>query len=303
MEASKIKTELEQLYSLIPEKIKREAEPPLDFAVEKPIDFLRTLYNYVDYIKNKELLQKIITVEKERKAQELIKLAKSSMESRHAHEHFDIFQDHIKEEKRNNDEVDQDPIYNYGLLLDAYESFEIIKDLKTEEEMRKFPIVLKRESPYGNSTSNFYGYGLLNLAMFRYPEPGHLHIFLLNALNELERGKPLNKYLEYDNENGVLYFNDQVIKIRVKNSPTVGAHLLLQYLVKNKPFEKHGYYEFNDNNVFLDEKSAKACLHICNDIQKKVLENTGIPDFLDYNTGEDMYVRINPKHSLNITDK
>ena len=300
MEANNVKIELERLYSFIPEKVKSDREPPFNLAIEKPIDFLRTLYNYVDYIKNNELLQKIITVDKEKKAQELIRLAKSSIESRHAREHFKMFEEVLAEEK---EEDTQDEIYNYGLLLDSYESFEKIKDFKTEEEMRKAYIVLDQESHYGKSSSKFYGYGIFNLAMFRYPEPKHLHFFLLNQLNELASGKPLNKHLEYDNENGILHFNDKEIKIRLKNSPTVGAHLLLNYLINNKPFEKHTYYEFNDDAVFPDEKSAKACWHICNDIQAKVLNETGVPDFLDYNTGEDMYVRVNPKYSLSIKDK
>lgn len=119
----------------------------------------------------------------------------------------------------------------------------------------------------------------------------------MTILSEIQaKGGIFSKYFDYDSEKGILYFNEQEIKINETKNPT-NAHFLLKYLFENSPFEKHFYDVLNEDRA-LDHKSAKSYYDACIDIQKKVENVTGITDFLDFSSGKGLYVRINPNYSL-----
>lgn len=288
MEVDKVKKELKRQYDLVP----REGK---DW-----VSFLRAMNIYLAYIKHQPLLTKIILSIREENVRRRIEEAQESLESVYTDDHYNMMAqaeaEHEVESKGN-----WFPQHRYVELLRADAEFEKVKHLNTEEEISNAMIVIEEVSPATTVTRKVHGYGLLRLAEYGYSKYiEELHLSLLNELDKVEKKGTLTKYLHYDPVYSIFYFKDKEIKINLKKRVT-NSHYLLSYLLNNNPFEKHFYDELEDAEVLLESKSWTSYYDACEDIQTKVMKATGIEDFLDYNSGGKMYVRVNSKYSLHKT--
>lgn len=273
-----VRTELEKMYqsAILPEL--------------SPLDFLRAVYDYMSYVETETVPKKIIKAMFEDVARENIKQAQDYALSRHAPEYYHVMAEYDTSEGL--------PIHEYDQLMDAFEQFDKVKHILDIEEIRKAKIVVTEPSPFGELTRKADGWGLINMAIYAYPkhiEP--MHKYFLKQLDEIETCGVFSKLLDHNQETSVLYFNDKEILMNIKKIPT-NAHYLLSYLFANRPFEQHYCDELNDDRALLESKHWKSYYDACFDIQMKVEKVTGVTDFLDFNSGAGMYVRINPKYSL-----
>lgn len=136
------------------------------------------------------------------------------------------------------------------------------------------------------------------MAELAYPKQlKSVHEYFLKTLAEVESRGFLSKHLSYDETQGILNFQEEVIKINGRKVPN-NSHYLLVYLFNHAPFEQHFYDELQEEKVLLEERSWMSYYRACLDIKEKVAEVTGVEDLLDFSTGKGMYVRFNPKYSL-----
>lgn len=273
-----IKKELEKYYqsSIIPDI--------------SPLDFLHGLDTYINFVKSNRILENIILAMKEDYATETINVTKEAIHSKHARAYYDDF--------LGEDLGGMYPVFEYEKLIEAYDQFQKVKHLSTENEIKEFSFIMEEESPWTKGTITMSGSGLLSMTKYSYIkllEP--LHKFFIKQLDWVQDHGVFSKYLDYDEKEGILHFQGKEVKMNLKKVPT-NAHYLLSYLFKNNPFEQHFRDELDDDKVLLGEKSAKSYYDACEDIKSKVEKITGISDFLDSNSGERMYVRLNPKYSL-----
>jgi hypothetical protein len=116
-------------------------------------------------------------------------------------------------------------------------------------------------------------------------------------LTEIEQSDGIfSKYFSYDDNKGILYFKGFEIQINERKKVTNANHLLA-FLFENEPFEQHFYSELEEKEALLEPKHWSSYHKTCVDIQNKVFAKTEIADFLDFNSGPKMYVRINPSYS------
>lgn len=258
--------------------------------------FLRAVNVYITYVQNTPLLRKIIISIQEEPVRKAIEIAQASLESNYAKRHYDIIAE--AEDADIEERSKQFPTYEYNELLHCNEEFEKIKHLKTVEEISKTEITTEEKSSLGIITRKIPGHVLIRLSKNNYPTYiQHLQSSLLRELDKVEQNGVLSKYLHYDVVKSVLYFKDKEIQFNLRKRIT-NAHYLLSYIITNNPFEKHFFDELEENEVLLENKNWTSYYEACEDIQEKVMKATGINDFLDYNSGDKMYVRVNPKYSL-----
>ncbi len=192
------------------------------------------------------------------------------------------------------------PIHSYNQLLELWEEFEEVKELKTLAEISATEIHVVKKNPSGDSLRTLFGRGLIALAGVYNNLLEPLHEFLIKQLDLVQDRGIFSKYLDYSEKTSTLYFQEKEIKINIKKILS-NAHYLLIYLFSHNPFEKHFCDELNDNKAVLEKRHWKSYYDACVDIQKKVEKATGVSDFLDFNSGKGMYVRINSKYSLSET--
>lgn len=258
------------------------------------IDFLYLLNDYINFIKNNDIFNKIYVNMKEDSAKESIQVIQESVHNKYA---LSIHEYESEEGLAGNY-----PISEYEQLIDFPEEFNFIKDLKNEEEISKIKIVIDTDTPYGKGSKHTSGSGLLMMVKLNIysKQLKSLHEYFIERLNWINEHGVFSQSLDFNNEKGILYFNGKEIFIDIKKSIS-NAHYLLNYLFKNNPFEQHFCDDLNDGKALLeDEKHWKSYYDACVDIQNKVKKITDVEDFLDFNSGKGMYVRLNPKYSLNV---
>jgi hypothetical protein len=252
------------------------------------LDFLRAMYEYISFTQTNELLKKIGLSMRESGIITTTPLDYSSMNYRHDEELLEII----------NEDSYKPPLHEYYQLLDGWEEFEVVKHLATEEEISRTKIEIKHKTTMGNIGTITNGWGLLNMAQYVYPKDlPSVHTYFLERLDWAESHGVFSQYFDYNNETATLYFRNKEITMNIKKIPT-NAHYLLSYIFANRPFEQHYCDELNDDMALLESKHWKSYYDACIDIQSKVEKVTAITDFLDFNSGAGMYVRINPKYSL-----
>ena len=276
-----VKKELEKLHQLVAT------------ADNTKVPFLKALFNYMGFVEKEKILHKITTIMKEDSAKESIQMIQESMHNKNMQDYYQ----HQADEDLGN----HYPVFEYNQLTDFSRDFQEVQNIETEEEMIKTPIVTKTDTPSGVRTSHTSGSAFLTLAKHnvftKQIEP--LHAFLIKQLDWIQAHGVFSKYLDYNDKDGVLYFQEKEIKMNIKKVPT-NAHHLLSYLLKNNPFEKHYCDDLDSDRVlFESEKHWKSYYDACVDIQTKVEKATGIADFLDFSSGKGMYICLNSKYSLN----
>ncbi len=277
-----IKKELEELYQLAPISEKSE------------LDFLHALDGYFNFIQKEKILSKIITTMQEDSVRNSIHIIQESAQNINAKNWYDSPE--YMEQFGN-----QYPTYEYTQLLEMYEDFAEVRELKTEKEIAETEhIVVNKKTSSGNNLRTLSGRGLIALAGMYNNLLKSLHEFLIKQLDLVQTHGIFSKYLDYSEKTGTLYFQEKEIKINIKKTLS-NAHYLLIYLFANNPFEKHFCDELDDDEALLQKRHWKSYYDACVDIQKKVEKATGVSDFLDFNSSKGMYVRINPKYSLSET--
>lgn len=284
MEVNNVREELKKEFKKVPLNSKDR------------LAFLHGMNVYLSYVQSTPILRKIITSIQEESVRKTIEIAQASLESNYAKDHYDIMSE--AEDVDIEERSKQFPTYEYNELLRGNIEFEKVKHLKTLEDISEAEISIEEKSSLGAISRTVPGHALIRLSKYGYPTYiQHLQVSLLRELDKVEEKGILSKYLHYDAVYGILYFKGKEIKINLKKRIT-NSHYLLAYLLVNNPFEKHYYDELEDEEVLLERKSWTSYYDACEDIQAKVMNVTGIEDFLDYNSGNKMYVRINSKYSL-----
>lgn len=113
----------------------------------------------------------------------------------------------------------------------------------------------------------------------------------------------LNDEIIFDLENSILTIKGKKVRISKRSNGYTNSHYILKYLLDNITEQEVFFSEiFNSNPIFGDTyKTENAWRKIhrgCEDIQTKILKDTGINDFLEYNTGKTGKVKINSKYSI-----
>lgn len=269
--------------------IAEETKDPSGFV------FLQSLEKYIESINSDPFLSQVVDSIHELNEQESIKLLK---ESKRLGSDFDEFI--IREELQ--PEVDEKyPVFEWKKLNDAVKKFQLIKQYGSEEDIPDITVTIPEEK---TEHSTLYA---SKISLRRIPYSVEIsgwrtyfntfHTALVRLAEEAKsKGGVFSKYFDFDPKTGTLYFQGKEIKINERKKIT-NAHHLLSYLFTNDPFEQHFYQELEKDEVLLESKSWSSYHRTCEDIQNKVEKETGIGDFLDYNSGPKMYVRINPKYS------
>lgn len=280
---SSIKKGLEKLYQLVP--VSKNTE----------LEFLRGLDSYFNYIQKEKILSRIVAVMQEDSLRESIHILQESAEDSNAQDWYNS-PEYL--EKYGN----KYPIYEYSHLLEMWEEFAEVRELKTKKEIAETEhIVVVKKSPSGDRSRTLSGGGLLAIAGVYNNLLEPLHKFLIQQLDFVQDRGIFSKYLDYSEKTGTLYFQEKEIKINIRKKLS-NAHYLLIYLFAHNPFEQHFCDELNYEKVLFEEnKFWKSYYDACEDIQAKVEKTTGVSDFLDYSSGRKIYVRINPKYSLSET--
>jgi hypothetical protein len=279
---SSIKKELEKLYKLAP--ISKGSE----------LEFLRGLDSYFNFIQKEKILIKIITTMQEDSVRDSIQIIQESAQDENAKNWYESAEYMEKYSGRY-------PTHPYNQLLELWEEFEEVKELNTLAQISETEIHVVKKNPSGDSLRTLSGRGLITLAGIYNNLLEPLHKFLIEQLDLVQTRGIFSKYLDYSEKTSTLYFQEKEIKINIKKILS-NAHYLLIYLFAHNPFEKHFCDELNDEKVLFEKnKFWKSYYDACKDIQKKVEKVTGVSDFLDFNAGKGMYVRLNPKYSLSET--
>jgi hypothetical protein len=257
------------------------------------ITFLHTLDEYLNLIQSDSFLSKALNLMQEYHKEELVELArKSSDANTNLRSIQDVVQDHIEEKY---------PLYSLRQMIRIDREFQYIKQYETEADIPDIELPIPDEDPYLKSSNE------RKVSLRRIPQRAaliglHQHFkefhqkFIKLIEQAREKGGLFSKYFDFDTETGTLYFKGNEIKMNERKKIT-NAHHLLAYLFTHNPFEQHFYKELEKDEVLLEPKSWSSYHRACEDIKNKVEKKTGIGDFLDFNSGSKMYVRINPKYS------
>jgi len=141
------------------------------------------------------------------------------------------------------------------------------------------------------------------------PEPGEVITkiisviatsnFLLDRLYKEKYGYTSSKIypLDFDNERSVLKVGEKEVKISIKNGRT-NAHYILEYIFENdEGYQAKAFYsEIAEVKFSEDDFNPRMYVRACEDIVEKVRKETGIEDFLEFNSGITGTVQINPKY-------
>lgn len=257
------------------------------------LELFRGIFDYVDHIESSRILKEVIKnkIDLEHEFGEKVRVKYPL-----SHATFDItdYADFDSEEYI---------LWKYDTLLEFYNTFKRIKDMRSEQEMRNAKIVIEqRVREYNYTDSKIIDTG--NLWRWEEASPGiHLkqlkifHDALIYAINGFLSGvltAPRNR-IHYDETKGVLHFMGKEIKIMLQKKPSQ-EHYLLGLLFKNNPFEELDYADIATDEFF-EGRSLSAVIKTCERINDKVKEATSdIADFLDYTTSSAMWVRVNPKY-------
>lgn len=100
----------------------------------------------------------------------------------------------------------------------------------------------------------------------------------------------------FDFDKSLLYFQENEIRISLKNDKT-NAHYILEHIFKSNdlnqqfPFSEIAEDTFKENN-----DNWRKYYRACKDINNKVYKITKIDDFLEFSSGKTAWVKINEKY-------
>lgn len=257
--------------------------------------FLKYLEEYVALIQHDVILQKVLDSMYHHYENETVQLIKANSRS---DSDFDIY---IRREEIQPKIDEKYPIFEWKKLKEATQSFQLIKQYESEDKIPDIEVTL----PEQQTELGIVYPSKVNLKNITHSVKfsgsreyfNTFHNAFIKILEEINtKGGIFSKYFDFDTQNGILYFQGKEIQINERKKIT-NAHHLLSFLFANEPFEQHFYKELDACEVLLEPKSWTSYYRACEDIQSKVKNKTGIEDFLDYNSGSRMYVRINPKYS------
>jgi len=260
---------------------------------ESPMLFLNNLDEYLSVISNDDFLSKALLLMQKYHQEESVNLARKSS---NAHIDLDSIQDEIQETID-----DKYQLYALRQLLKIQKDFQHIKQYKTQNDIPDITLTIPDKDEHLEYSSE------RKVSLRKIPQRiasqdlmlhfSNFHKAFMDLFSEIEsKGGVFSKYFDYDTDKGILYFNGIEIKINERKKTTNANHLL-SFLFINEPFEQHFYSEMEEEKVLLENKHWSSYHKACVDIQNKVLAKTQIPDFLDFNSGPKMYVRINPLYS------
>jgi hypothetical protein len=259
--------------------------------------FLRELDKYFETIKNDPLLTKALLLMHEYHQQESIELIKKSSAST-SNSLASIIDEAVSENLE-----ERYPLYSLREILRAQKEFQYIKQYEKEEDIPDLKVIIADDNDIPGLTVTHQTPTNLNRIPKRVDLLGtREHFETFNSafealLTEIELNDGIfSKYFSYNSITGVLYFKGIEIQINERKKLTNANHLLT-FLFKNEPFEQHFYSELEESEALLENKHWSSYHKACVDIQNKVLAKTEIADFLDFNSGPRMYVRINPIYS------
>jgi hypothetical protein len=262
---------------------------------QEGLSFLRELDKYIEIIINDDFLTNVIDHMFNTHEQESIDLMRKLNRIK---SDLDAYSVKNEIEERISEKY---PTHHWRQLLIAQSDYQHVKHYETEEDIPDATIVIPEQT-----SENFTVYASQkNLKSI----PRFVELFgwqrnfqefntgFLKLIDEIEQnGGIFSKYFDYNPDSGILYFQGSEIQINERKKITNANHLLT-FLFANEPFEQHFYSELEEHEALLEPKHWSSYHKACIDIQNKVLAKTDVSDFLDFNSGSKMYVRINPVYS------
>ena len=109
--------------------------------------------------------------------------------------------------------------------------------------------------------------------------------------------KLISHKLSFDTDKSILYFSGYKISITLKNDKP-NAHYILEHIFNAEDGldQKYSYLEIAEDTFKDDYEKWKKYYRACKDIKQKVLNTTGVNDFLKFSSGESGWVKINDKY-------
>ncbi len=109
--------------------------------------------------------------------------------------------------------------------------------------------------------------------------------------------KIISHKLSFDIAKSILYFMGHKIPITLKNDKP-NAHYILEHIftAEDGLNQKYSYREIAEDTFEEDYDNWKMYYRACKDIKQKVLNKTGITDFLEFSSGVSGWVTINKKY-------
>lgn len=282
-ELAQAKNELNDIYSAI-------TEPYVSL-----LELLRRYIAYAEFLNTNPVLSRLIASIRKQIASESITDIQKSMAD-------PVYGKVVSMREQIADLYEEErgfPMYVLAQLEDAHTAFNALGDEEDEKKFGEKKLELKHETKDGADgyTETTSGNGLLGSAEYIYPKQlPILHTRLIEELDKVIQTGTFPMYLDYDSEKGILYVQGKPVQIRIRKSLS-NAHYLLEYLFNNGPFGKHLYDELEEPVNQVLGKTPRAYYATCQDINVKVETATGIKNFLDFSSGESMYVRVNPNYN------
>ena len=111
------------------------------------------------------------------------------------------------------------------------------------------------------------------------------------------RKKIISHKLSFDKDKSILYFSGYEISITLKNDKP-NAHYILEHIftAEDGLDQKYPYKEIAEDTFDEIYEKWKTYYRACEDIKQKVLNKTGVNDFLEFSTGKSGWVTINKKY-------
>lgn len=109
--------------------------------------------------------------------------------------------------------------------------------------------------------------------------------------------KVVPRGLEFDSDDGTLYFMGYAISMTMKG-PKTNAHKIFEYIFKAEDglAKRYPYWMIEESTSNEESWKWKKYYHACEDANLKILKESGIGDFLDFTTGPGGWVGINEKY-------
>lgn len=109
--------------------------------------------------------------------------------------------------------------------------------------------------------------------------------------------KLIPRKLSFYTAKSILYFMGYEIPITLKNDKP-NAHYILEHIFTADEGlgQKYSYLEIAKDTFKEDYENWRIYYRACEDIKQKVLNKTGITDFLEFSTGKSGWVTINKKY-------
>ncbi|MCK5630771.1 MAG: hypothetical protein KAI26_09185 [Nanoarchaeota archaeon] len=120
----------------------------------------------------------------------------------------------------------------------------------------------------------------------------------LVKIDKVDNTKKITSHkLSFDVNKSILYFMGYKIPITLKNSKP-NAHYIFEHIftAEDGLDQKYPYREIAEDTFDEIYEKWKIYYRACEDIERKVLNKTGVKDFLKFSTGKSGWVKINDKY-------